>query len=318
MHIQSRTRRMLLCLITLLVLTIGWTGSAIAASAKVSVGSAGIYRSTGSKSPAVKVKRGTSLTVLNEGSKWLRIRYKGKVGFIKKSAVKKAQAKPGASSKAAKKKSKVSLRMLKPGASGAAVKQVQQRLAAKGYLAKGGVTGGYGSATRTAVRKFQMFNSLSISGTATVATQKKLFSSSAKAEPKVSMEPWNQSQIDIKFPNRSSATIIDLSTGTRIRIRRLYGSNHCDVEPATKSDTVKLKAVYGGKWSWDSRGVVLIAGGKCFAAAINSMPHGGQLSRTNNYPGQFCLHLNDSKTHGSEKENADHQANVRKVYAYFN
>ena len=204
------------------------------------------------------------------------------------------------------------------GSSGAAVKKLQAGLASKGYLSKTGVTGKFASGTKTAVRKFQMFNGLAVSGIANADTQKKLFSSGGRSHPKVSGEPWGKSGIDSAFPNGSTAQIIDLATGSRINIRRLFGHNHCDVEPAELTDTKRLKNVYGGKWSWDSRGVLLIAGGKYYAAAINSMPHGDQISTTNGYPGQFCLHLNDSKTHGSNKENAYHQANVKKVYNYFN
>ncbi len=315
MHIRIRTPRLLCCLLALMMLSIGCATEAFAAHARVALSSAGVYKSAGAKSPAAKLSKGTTVSVLKEGKTWLKIKHNGKVGYMKKSAMQKAAPKARSASP---KKAKASLRTLRAGSSGAAVKQVQARLAAKGYLAKSGVTGRYGSGTKTAIRKFQMFNSLSVNGTASVSTQKKLFSSSARPQPKVSFESWGSSGIDSHFPSRSTATIIDLGSGTRIRIRRLYGSNHCDVEPVSKTDTARLKAIYGGAWSWDSRGVVLIAGGKCFAAAINSMPHGDELSHSNGYPGQFCLHLKDSKTHGSNKENADHQASIAKVHAYFN
>ncbi len=217
---------------------------------------------------------------------------------------------------AAKKTKTEARKQLRAGNKGMAVKKLQQELAERGYLAKGSVSGQYGASTTRAVREFQMMNGLSVSGRATVSTQKKL--EDAGNKPGVSMDAWGKSDINRRFPSHGGmATIVDLKTGARIRIRRLYGSNHCDVEPAEKSDTARLKTIYGGKWSWDSRGVLLIAGGKYYAAAINSMPHGEEISKTNGYPGQFCLHLHGSKTHGSGKVNVEHQANIRRVYDYF-
>ena len=305
-------RRMISLFLALLITLSIAAPDAMAASAKVAAKSAGIYKRAGAKKAAGTLKRGATVTVLNEGKTWLKVRYKGNTGYVKKSAMKKVAE---SASKATKKKPKY--RALRVGSSGAAVKKLQKRLAAKGYLPKSAVTGKYGEGTRKAVRIFQMFNSLSISGTATAAMQKKLFSSSARTKPKVSIEPWSRSDINSRFPNRSTATIIDIETGTRISTFRLYGTNHCDVEPKTKADTARLKSIYGGEWSWDSRGVLLIAGGKCYAAAINSEPHGGQTAASNNYPGQFCLHLKDSKTHGTQRINANHQANIVKVYNYF-
>ncbi len=61
----------------------------------------------------------------------------------------------------------------------------------------------------------------------------------------------------------------------------------------------------------------MIAGGRYYAAAMNSMPHGAQISRSNNYPGHLCIHLKDSRTHGTNLTNPEHQANIRKVIQYF-
>ena len=108
--------------------------------------------------------------------------------------------------------------------------------------------------------------------------------------------------------------LYDISTGITIRIKRMGGSNHADVEPATASDTAKLKKIAGGKFSWDSHAVILRAGGKYVACAINTMPHGDQTITNNNYNGQFCLHMVGSLTHGSGKVNSAHQKAITKAY----
>lgn len=110
--------------------------------------------------------------------------------------------------------------------------------------------------------------------------------------------------------------IYDVKTGISLRIKRMGGSNHADVEPASKADTLKLKKIAGGTFSWDSRAVILYADGVYVAAAINTMPHGDQTISDNGYDGQFCLHLLDSKTHGSDTENALHQDSVRAAYKW--
>ena len=94
------------------------------------------------------------------------------------------------------------------------------------------------------------------------------------------------------------------------------GHNHMDVEPATAADTRKLLRVSGGKWSWDSHAEILIAGGKYVACAINTMPHGDQTIRNNNYNGQFCLHTSGSLTHNSGKQNASHQKAIETAYKW--
>lgn len=110
--------------------------------------------------------------------------------------------------------------------------------------------------------------------------------------------------------------IYDITTGIRMRIKRMGGTNHADVEPATKSDTAKLKKIAGGKFSWTCHAVILQAGGQYVACSINTMPHGQQTITNNGYDGQFCLHMVNSKTHGSGKVNPNHQTCINQAYKW--
>ena len=110
--------------------------------------------------------------------------------------------------------------------------------------------------------------------------------------------------------------IYDITTGIRMRIKRMGGTNHADVEPATAADTVKLKKIAGGKFSWTCHAVILQANGKYVACSINTLPHGSQTIKNNNYDGQFCLHMVNSLTHGSKKINVNHQACIKKAYKW--
>ena len=109
------------------------------------------------------------------------------------------------------------------------------------------------------------------------------------------------------------AQLYDIDTGITLRVHRIGGTNHADVEPATVADTAKLKRIASGTFSWKSHAVVLIVRGRYIAAAINTMPHGDQTIKDNDYPGQFCLHLSGSLTHGSGVVNTVHQASIERV-----
>ena len=109
------------------------------------------------------------------------------------------------------------------------------------------------------------------------------------------------------------ASIYDIDTGLTLRIKRKGGTNHMDVEPASKADTATLKKIAGGTFSWKSHAVVLIKGDRYIAAAINTQPHGEYTIKDNDFPGQFCLHMVGSRTHETNKVNAEHQKSIERV-----
>lgn len=296
------------CMLLLAVMMIQAIPAYAASAYVVKTSNAKLYAEASSKSKAVKVGKGKAVSVYETNGNWARVKVSGKAGYMLKSALT-----PKSSSA-----SSSGYKTLSSGSKGSAVKKLQSRLNSKGYLSAGHVTGTYDSATALAVRQFTLLNNLSASSKATASMQKKLFSSACKSKPNVSNANWFKCGISSIFPRSGGrAYIVDVQTGIKLKIRRVGGTNHADVEPATKTDTSKLKKIYNGAFSWDSRGVVLIVGGKYFAAAINSYPHGAQISHSNGYDGQFCLHLNGSKTHGTEAHNPYHQQNVEKVYEYF-
>ncbi len=265
-----------------------------------------LYSKISKKAKTLKVAKGRAVKVYAVKGNWCKVTVGGVKGYMQKSSL----------TKSVKSKSS-SIRTLRGGNTGSAVKKLQTQLAKRGFISKSAVNGYYGSVTARAIRQYQMMSGLSASGTATTATIRKLFSSGSR-RPKVTATSWSNYSMSKVFPDGTLATIVDLNTGARMRIRRVGGHNHFDVEPAYASDTAVLKRMYGGTWSWDSRAVLLIVRGHYIAGAINGMPHGDEISHSNNFDGQFCLHLKGSTTHGSGDSNAAHQANIRRVYSYFN
>lgn len=110
------------------------------------------------------------------------------------------------------------------------------------------------------------------------------------------MLSWEE--IDEIIPRFTTFTITDLETGLRFKAQRRAGNNHADVQPVTKADTAIMKEVYGGKWSWKRRAILVHYNGHAIAASMHGMPHGGG-ALANGFPGHFCIHFKDSLTHPS-------------------
>lgn len=132
---------------------------------------------------------------------------------------------------------------------------------------------------------------------------------------KVTMPDWYDGGCDV-LEKGEYGYLYDIATGISLKVYRMGGSSHADLEPATAADTEKLRKIAGGSFSWDSHAVILGANGKFVACAINTMPHGNQTISDNNYDGQFCLHMIDSKTHGSNSVNEEHQKAIQMAYMW--
>lgn len=156
------------------------------------------------------------------------------------------------------------------------------------------------------------------------STSKSKAKSNSSSKAKKNSTSWKSKVVKMNWFKGGSnvlrkghyGTIYDIDTGISLRIKRMGGHYHADVEPATAADTAKLKRVAGGHFSWGSEAVILKAGGKYVACGINTKPHGDQTIYNNNYDGQFCLHMSGSKTHASSKENSHHQSSINRAYRW--
>jgi rhodanese-related sulfurtransferase len=136
------------------------------------------------------------------------------------------------------------------------------------------------------------------------------------------------------FPAGQKITVVDVRTGKSFNAMRTYGHNHSDMETLTNEDTIKMKQIWGGTWSWERRPVIVICNGRNIAASAAGMPHAGldnaateayvkgrsggfgygmnlDKVKNNGMDGHFDIHLLGSKTHSSNKIDSKHQANVR-------
>ena len=203
---------------------------------------------------------------------------------------------------------------LRKGATGTAVKTLQTNLKKLGFYTAY-VDGSFGATTESAVKAFQRKYGLTADGVAGSATLKKIESAVASANGgKITTEclDWFNGGKNV-IPNGAVFQIKDVSTGLIFSARRQSGGSHMDAEPLTAEDTAILKKINGGTFSWRRRAVLVKYNGHVYAASIYSEPHGTNTILDNNFDGQFCLHFYGSKTHGTNRVDADHQKCVEQA-----
>lgn len=241
--------------------------------------------------------------------------------------------------------------LLKIGSRGSKVSSLQQRLKDLGYLS-GKVDGIFGPATEKALKSFQKDNGLVVDGIAGDKTFAKLDNPVNKgsgssdrggnqsrpttpaSDNEIEMLAW--SEVDGIWPRGTYATVVDFDTGKSFKIMRSGGYNHADCETATAEDTKILKSLYGGAFSWNRRAIIIKVGSRSIAASMAGMPHAGRDDKPNramvsnrsggygygqnldaikgnDMDGVFDIHFYGSKTHGTNREDPQHQAQVRRA-----
>lgn len=211
------------------------------------------------------------------------------------------------------------------GATAAQIKILQQNLKTLGYYS-GSITGNLGSKTQAAIKSFQKAKGLSVTGKPDSATRsaaaKAVSAADSKPAPKkVYKLDWFAHKADfynrIGLKNGNQAKLTDLTTGRSLNVYIQSTGSHADVEPLTAEDTKALCAIYGvysvEKISFVRRPMLLQIGSYLMPCSIYGAPHGDQVIKNNDFPGQFCLHFLGSKTHGSNKVDDDHQNAVTRA-----
>jgi len=302
-----------------------------------------LYKRPSTSSQTGTIPKGAALTRYHYNSKsWAKVGYQGKTGYVaakylleeplatptpKLTPTPKPTPTPAPTPTPKPTPEPSKYQELAPGDTGDDVKKLQTRLKALGWF--GGTIGGnYLTRTTQAVKDFQSAAKLEADGVATAKTQEALYASGAPrqtaedsgestatpASGKVVALDWWTSDIQSIFYRGRTVVVTDVRTGLSWREKRLGGTNHADCEPLTAKDTAAMKAAYGGSWSWDRRPVWVSIDGVRYAASMNGMPHGsGPLD--NGFAGHHCIHFVNSRTHGTNRVDAAHQAAIREATA---
>lgn len=206
------------------------------------------------------------------------------------------------------------------GSTGSTVSYIQTALTALDYYDRE-ITGHYGKYTRDAVRAFQRDNNLTadgVCGPATLAAIRSAYSGSSSAtttyNAKVYKLDWSYMKSNasaLGIARGSSMKLTDLTTGKSLNIHVQSTGNHIDAEPLTSADTTTLCEIYGvsspNSISYKRRPMMITTKAGQFLCSIYGQPHGAQDITNNGYDGQFCLHFVNSRTHGTNRVDTDHQ-----------
>lgn len=275
---------------------------------------------------------GEKVTILETSSSWYKVRYGSFTGYLMKKYVNKASEAADVSQKIENLGSAPGI--MRVGDENTDVRKLQQALKILGYY-DGSIDGKYGKGTKSAVESFQKDENLEADGYAGELTVKRIFGSCSSRtlttqpapgsvkgdtdkdkdkdekktdkETKTELLDWFDDNVARVIPKNARFTIKDVKTGKTFEAVRWSGGSHMDAEPRTKEDTAAFKAIYGGSWSWRRRPILIQYNGHVYAASMNGMPHGNSTIHGNNFDGVFCIHFQNSKTHGSDKVDPDHQ-----------
>ena len=263
---------------------------------------------------------GEEVTILKTSGSWYKVRYGKYTGYIMKKYVDKASDSASAEKKISALGSAPGI--MRVGDDNSDVKKLQQALQILGYY-DGDIDGKYGNGTKKAVKSYQEDHDLEADGYAGERTVKSIFGScsskslttqpspgsgsSSKKTYKTETLDWFDDNVTRVIPKNARFTIKDVKTGKTFEAVRWSGSNHLDAEPRTDEDTAIMKSIYGGSWSWRRRPILILYNGHVYAASMNGMPHGTTTISGNEFDGHFCIHFKNSKTHETNKVDADHQ-----------
>lgn len=123
---------------------------------------------------------------------------------------------------------------------------------------------------------------------------------------------YTQTLLEEKIPRESYFYFVDIKTGIKIHAFRTGGNKHIDWEPATEKDKKKVENLSNG-WSWNRRPILLIIDNFFISGSIHTMPHGRTKILSG---GHFCLHLYNSRTHGSNKVDPNHKKQELIAFSY--
>ena len=206
---------------------------------------------------------------------------------------------------------------------------IQQRLVDLGYL-NFRTTGTFGDMTKDAVQSFQRRNEITPrSGEIDEVTYQALFSknivrvSSSPVVPRVAgprlvnpttfgeLTPW--SQVKGEFAVGATVNITDLYTGYTFAVKRTGGESHAKVQAVSVEDHANYVKCFGGSYTWEKRPVLVVLGGKTYAASLFGMPNEASTLSPNKsemMPGSTELYFFESTSDIGGIEDVEHTTNV--------
>lgn len=214
---------------------------------------------------------------------------------------------------------------LKLGSSGSRVKTLQKALISLKFLS-GSADGKFGKQTLNGVKAFQKSKKLAVDGMAGKKTLQALEQAlkgneKATSSPSSGSDTKNDSSSSqsstgslndrISGPSKSSIQLLkwydqvkpslsngkklliyDPSSGLSWTLKIIARGRHCDAEPLTRQDTDTMVAAFGGKNTWNQKGVyVRLPDGRWTVGSTHDMPHENGSIKDNGFNGHLCVHF---------------------------
>lgn len=113
------------------------------------------------------------------------------------------------------------------------------------------------------------------------------------------------SGIDCLIHNDSMFEIVDIDSEQNFFVKRIGGTNHADIIPASQNDLEIISTIYD--ISWQRHPVLVKLNDYTYApASLASYPHGFE-ENNKIMNGHLCLHFKNSKAHGTNRIDDEHQ-----------
>ncbi|MDR1620019.1 MAG: peptidoglycan-binding protein [Clostridiales bacterium] len=108
-------------------------------------------------------------------------------------------------------------------------------------------------------------------------------------------------------------TLTDYNTGVRLQMVYTGGEQHAEMECGTPEDTAAFKSLFGGKFNYSKRPMLLSLNGDLIACSLQGEPHGADAVPGNDMTGHACLFFKDSKSHVGMLADVEHIDNIYKA-----
>ena len=130
-------------------------------------------------------------------------------------------------------------------------------------------------------------------------------------EVKVASLDWQV--VNLLMEYNKDYKLIDQDSGIEFYVQRTGGTNHAEVETIDNKNTLLLKEILGGSYSWERRAVYLQINDNLYVcASLSGFPH-GENQLDNGLNGHLCLHFKNSKTHSTKIIDKNHQKMIKKA-----
>ena len=324
MRLRRLTRALRRALCLALALTFLPVTLALGETGTVNTAQLVMRKSASTSASAIQtISFGDTVRILSSSGEWYRVKFGRYTGYVLKRYINKNV--PASSNEPFKvgEENGLSLGSIprpspcEPGDTGTNVEHLQMVLKLENYYS-GKIDGIYGKKLQQAVKKVQRKYKLKQDGIASAGLIGVLYGediSESDIDYKTERLDWFKNG-NRTIPKGATFQVKDCATGRVFNVKRWSGGNHMDCEPLTAADTAIIKNVYGGKFSWNRRAILIKYKGHVYAASMNFLPHGTGTIKNNNFGGHFCIHTYKSKTHGTKRVDENHQHCVSVAMKY--